>query len=112
MGVQYSNGIWRTIQIPDILDHKQFFSVQFSDHHLNHFLGAVQTLHNTIRGGGEGVNLCATLWSNGRVQIVFFVLRRGKGSILGHNGVTLLMNDPLQVIIFKKLWGNLQKGFN
>ena len=26
---------WRTIQIQDILDHKQAFSVWFSDHHLN-----------------------------------------------------------------------------
>ena len=26
---------WRTIQIPNILDHKQAFSVRFSDHHLN-----------------------------------------------------------------------------
>ena len=30
-----SHVTWRTIQIPDILDHKQAFSVRFSDHHLN-----------------------------------------------------------------------------
>ena len=34
MGFRYSNGChvtWRTIWIPDILNHKQAFSVQFSD---------------------------------------------------------------------------------
>ena len=34
-GIQMLNVTWRTIWIPDILDHNQAFSVWFSDHHSN-----------------------------------------------------------------------------
>ena len=42
------------------------------------------------QSGGEGVNLCVTLWSDGRVKWAFWRYGGGGalGSILGQNGVT------------------------
>ena len=49
--------------------------------------GAVHKLGNTIKG--EGVNLCVTLWADGRVKWSFWRYGGGgMGSILGQNGVT------------------------
>ena len=43
---------------------------------------------------GGGVNPCVTLWSDGSVKWSLWRYSGGRGSILGQNGVTQLMNDP------------------